>query len=121
MLINFTNHPYQCWSDIQKKVAEENYGQVIDISFPVVDPQYNEEGIMKMAEKWAKEIIDLRPKAVLCQGEMGLCFAVVKILMKESVTVLHACSERIVRETMKEGKLIKVSEFVFRRFRKYVY
>ena len=59
MLVNFTNHPYHCWSDIQKKVAEENYGQVIDISFTVVDPLYNEEEIMRMAEKWSKEIIDL--------------------------------------------------------------
>jgi hypothetical protein len=38
MLINLTNHPFEKWSQPQQDAASEQFGQVVDIAFPVIDP-----------------------------------------------------------------------------------
>ena len=37
MFINHTNHPSQYWSDEQLTAAHQ-YGEVVDIPFPLIDP-----------------------------------------------------------------------------------
>lgn len=121
MFINFTNHPSVKWSAEQIDAARQ-YGEVIDIPFPAVDPQGGDDYIAKLAVGYAAEILSLKPTAVLCQGEMTLSFAIALILMRErGVTVLTACSNRAVTETTgADGKTVKQAEFKFTGFRKYI-
>jgi hypothetical protein len=121
MLINFTNHPNKNWSDTQTAVASV-YDEILDIPFPDVDPNGNEDYIEELADTYVSQINAHKPSAVLCQGEMTLAFAVASILMSEcGVTVLAACSERIVSEiTDGNGETVKQAEFRFARFRKYI-
>jgi hypothetical protein len=119
MFINFTNHPSANWSPEQIAAADE-YGEIIDIPFPEVDPDGDEGYITRLAERYAGGISLRKPKAVLCQGEMTLAFAVAGLLLSMNVTVLAACSKRVVKEAIGEnGKAIKIAAFTFTRFRKY--
>jgi len=120
MFINFTNHLYRSWSTEQTAAANE-YGEILDIPFPNVDPNGDENYIHTLADKYVMQIIAYSPAAVLCQGEMTLAFAVASILMSKcGVIVLAACSERIVTEVAAaNGQTVKRAEFRFARFRKY--
>ena len=87
VFVNFSNHPSAGWGREQAEAASR-YGQLIDLPFPA---------------------------AVLCQGEFCLTFLVVSALKAQGITVLAACSERIVTE---RGNKKEVT-FQFERFRKY--
>lgn len=121
MFINCTNHPYSCWSEGQLYAAHAAYGDIVDYPFPAVDPLWNEEQLAQEARRIGAELEAMQPDAVLCQGEMGMTFALVSLLGEKGIPALHACSERIAREQIApDGRTIKVSEFVFRGFRAYV-
>lgn len=115
IFINFTNHPSPMWENVQIRAAL-NYGDLIlDLPFPQVDPKADEIDLQNLAEEKTSEILSLHPTAVLCQGEFGLCFSVVRRLQKAGVQVLYACSERKVRV---EGST-KTVQFDFVKFRRY--
>ena len=40
IFINCSNHPSRYWSREQIEAAEQ-YGEVVDIRFPIVDPEMN--------------------------------------------------------------------------------
>lgn len=112
--VNFSNHPSEKWCDAQRKAAEE-YGNIVDIAFPSVNPTLNKDGVRELAEQYTSIIVMHKPAAVLCQGEFTLCFAVINMLKEKSVPVFAACSKRIVEETAKG----KISIFEFEQFREY--
>lgn len=114
--VNFSNHPSTAWTSQQFDAALQ-YGPVIDLPFPPVDPFMNEEDLCHLAEVKVGEILALKPAAVMCQGEFGLSFSVTQKLLSAGVTVLYACSERNVHI---EGNVKSVRfDFVqFRRFEK---
>lgn len=114
VFVNFTNHPSSQWADVQKKEAMK-YGEIVDIEFPKVNPAGTKDYILKLAEESVRRILQLRPAAVLCQGEFCLAYHVVTGLKKEGVRVVAACSERIV----KQNENIKEVTFVFQQFREY--
>jgi len=120
MFINFTNHSSGKWPTQQIECAH-HYGEILDLPFPEVDPVGDTEYIEQLAQQFADRITDLEPSAVLCQGEMTLAFAVANVLMSRGITVLAACSERVVTEIVgADGERIKQSEFRFVGFREYV-
>ena len=120
ILINFTNHASANWPQTQTEAASI-YGGIKDLPFPEVDPNGDEEYIVKLAEIHADEIMSHAPSAVLCQGEMTLSHAVTNILLDKGMTVLAACSGRDVTESINEGGVVtKNISFRFVRFRKYV-
>ena len=116
--VNFSNHMSYDW-DLEQKKAAEKYGCIVDIPFPPVEPEYGENEIQIFAEKFSGEIMKYRPNAVMCQGEFTLCYAVVKKLLDNGVTVLAACTKRNVTEIRENGSVRKISEFCFVRFRRY--
>lgn len=119
MLINCSNHPCAQWGAAQLEAAKK-YGGVVDYAFPPVDPQWSEEQLARKATQIASRIAAMRPNAVLCQGEMGMTFTLVSMLMRQGIPVVHACSERHVKESQTpDGRTIKTSEFVFQHFRAY--
>ena len=114
VFINFTNHPSGGWGEEQMLEAKR-YGEVIDLTFPEVDPYGDKKYVTKLAEKYTERLLKMHPAVVLCQGEFCLVYQVVAGLKEKGVKVVAACSERIVEE--QDGK--KVSVFGFRGFREY--
>lgn len=124
MFINFSNHPSVNWSKNQKKEAGK-WGDIVDISFPIVDSYCDEKYICDLAQNCTQIIIaTLSQKSeesiVMCQGEFTLVYAVVNLLKKENIKVVAATSERIVKEEYIDGSVKKTVVFEFVRFREYV-
>ena len=123
MLINFSNHPYDRWSEKQKEAAKV-YGGAVDLAFPAVPGMADESQIKAIALDSIEKIIELidgDPKsAVMVQGEFTLTYAVVSILLERGIRAVSACSDRRVLEEEDEtGKIVKTVVFDFERFREY--
>ena len=119
MFINHTNHPSQYWSDEQLAAAHQ-YGEVVDIPFPLIDPTLHSDEIGQFVQEYAGRIIALNPQAVLCQGEFIYCHALVERLLAVGITVLAATSERVVEEFSHNGINEKRVNFQFVQFREYI-
>lgn len=115
VFVNLTNHPSKAWDRAQIDAAEK-YGQIVDLPFPKVASDKDEEYIKALSDKCVEKVMELNPAAVLCQGEFTLVYRIVSELRRRDVTVLAACSERRVVEKGNE----KVSVFCFDRFREFV-
>lgn len=118
MFVNFTNHSSLRWSDAQLRNAEE-YGEIVDVPFPRVEPDSTRETIQAMADKYAQQIADMKPACVLCQGEFCLCVAVIERLKAKNLKVVAACSKREAEEIVTEHETKKISRFAFVQFREY--
>ena len=116
--INHTNHLSRYWNELQKREAER-FGAIVDIPFPDIDPAWDEETVLALAQANCKKILGLQPEAVLCQGEFTYCYHLIGLLKESGVTVLAACSKRETSEWQEEGQQIKKAVFSFVRFRKY--
>lgn len=120
IFINYSNHPSTRWSVAQREAAE-GYGAIVDMPFPNIEPTWDTAQVVSLADEAAAEIIAKKPAAVLCQGEFTYAFALIERLRKAGITVVAACSERIVHETVdEEGVSHKTAEFSFVQFRKFV-
>lgn len=118
MFINHTNHSSKYWSD-EQLVAARQYGNVIDMPFPRIDPLASTKDIAQLAQDYAGRIIALHPTAVLCQGEFIYCHVLVERLLAVGITVLAATSERVVEESYHDGINEKTVNFRFAQFREY--
>lgn len=119
MFINFSNHKSSTWSDEQLDAASE-YGGIWDLPFPSVPANMDSAGVAELARKYINEILEVKPEAVMCQGEMTLVFDVVQGLLDEGITVVAACSERVVEEKqLPDGTTQKTAVFKFKQFRRY--
>lgn len=118
IFVNFSNHPSHLWNVEQVKAANI-YGEIEDIAFPSIDPLLTSYEIKKLAKVYSQMICALNPVAVLVQGEMTLCFNVIKELKNQNIKVVCACSNRISKEFIDEEKVIKESIFQFVQFREY--
>lgn len=119
MFINFSNHPSALWSE-EQAAAARNYGEVVDMAFPAIDPAANESALDSLADDYARRILRLAPDAVLCQGECTFVYRLVRRLDEQGVSVLAACSRRKSHETRcPDGSTLKRSIFEFAGFRCY--
>ena len=118
MFINFSNHPSSLWSPEQRDAAEE-YGEIIDLKFPIIDPSAPSFDIRKMACQYADMIIARSPDVVMCQGEFTLAYNVIHELKKAGIMVVAACSERKTVDTYENGETERISIFEFKQFREY--
>ena len=112
--VNFTNHPSDKWETEQRRCALE-YGELVNLPFPEVEAEADENAVNEMAESYVRKILDLDPCAVLCQGEFSLAFQVTSMLKAHGITVLAACSRREVKVYGNKKEVL----FQFVRFRKY--
>lgn len=126
MLINFTNHTFDKWTDDQKKSALEQYGEVRDLPFPAVPTRAGTTEIISMADDILAEIDALRYEsrasdafAVMAQGEFTLTYAVVSRLLTKGIKAISAVSERVSKEEVVDGVVRKTAEFRFAGFREY--
>lgn len=116
MFINLTNHPSSTWGMEQLK-ATLQYGQIIDLPFPIIEPHLGTDEVNTIADEMVKRIKETDTSPVVhIMGEMTFTYAVVSRLKALGITCLASTTERITVNTP-DGK--KLSEFKFVQFREY--
>lgn len=117
MFINLTNHPSTGWSEEQLEAAQR-YGEVVDISFPIIEPTFTKDSILYLVKECMEEILDMKDgeTVVHVMGEMTFTYNLVNALKEAGIICLASTTERQVK-MMPDGK--KVSEFKFVQFREY--
>ena len=119
MFVNCTNHRVENWSERQLEEARK-YGDIVEVPFPNVSSNLCAKEVREIAYRLVEDIVELSPKAVMCQGEFTLTYSIVNELKKRDITVVAACSERRAVESMREdGTCEKKSIFEFVQFREY--
>lgn len=117
-LINFSNHPSEYWRQNQLDAASK-YGEIMDIPFPVVNPEACYDDIQKIAEQYVEKILSIAEChhiTVHVMGEMTLTFLVVSMLKEKGIECIASTTDRNA-EFISDNK--KISDFQFVRFRKY--
>lgn len=119
MFINISNHPVANWS--QKQIDEaKKFGEIIDYPFPVVEAEWGENDICKLAEEVIRDVSAHKDAVLLIQGEFTLTYQLVKLAKELGMHAVAACSDRVTQECVNEdGSSTKVSRFEFVRFREY--
>lgn len=119
--INFSNHPSERWSEEQKQAAQELApdGVIVDVPFPQVAADADEAEIEELAEEYLDTIEKQSPAAVMCQGEFGLCYAMIRRLKEKGIRVVYSCTDRRAVERITENGVEKVSIFQFVKFRNF--
>jgi len=121
MLLNLSNHPLNTWSNKQVETAEKQYGKIIDIPFPKINPNADENEINDLNEKFLSKIINLLKKssdtknAVHIMGELNFTFGIVTKLLHSGITCIASTTNRDTINT-ENGKIVN---FNFVRFREY--
>ena len=119
MLINLSNHKYEKWQESQKQIATTNYGVVLDLSFPQIDPKWTSEQVMELAFTYLKDIKSLvrkeKKKVVHIQGEFTFVFKLVTLLKQNGIVCIASTSKRNVKQVGTK----KVIDFIFTNFREY--
>lgn len=119
MLINFSNHPLSVWSEKQIKIAKEQYGDIVDIPFPNVEPDKGEQYIRELVDEYIEKVKPFKygqSTAVHIMGEMNFVYGMVTKLKNIGFVCIASTTERVVNAGA-DG--VKVSSFQFVRFRKY--
>lgn len=132
MLINLTNHPYKHWSKEQKQAATEQFGEVVDIKFPDIPADADEDYVIKLAVEYGTQIEDmidiLQPKgemqpfyedAVHLMGEMTFCYALIDYLGTEMNSFYASTTERNVHYDKAGNKVVDFKFVKFRQYRSY--
>ncbi len=118
MIINLSNHPSAQWSDEQLFAAKQ-YGELIDIKFPDIDPMGDEAYIATLVEEYYNKIISLVAEnsvVVHLMGEMTFTHSLVTKLKQYGIQCVASCTERNVIELPNERKEVT---FKFTQFREY--
>ena len=93
--------------------------RIIDEPFPQIPANDTETEIEALAKDCAQKLIAMKPAAVMCMGEMGVCFEVVRRLKEAGIRVVYACTERQATENTTPDGTEKTSVFRFAKFREY--
>lgn len=118
MFINYSHHPSSRWEQAQLDAAAV-YGEIVDVPFVNVPPEMTMEEVLLLAIKQTEKIVQYKPSAVLCQGEMTLTYHVVRLLKDHGVKVVCASTKRTAKDMLVNGKWVKQSHFCFVQFREY--
>ena len=114
MFINLSNHPSDCWG-LKQREAAKAYGEIIDIPFPEIGPQWSLSKVKRCAleffERCKNEIGDAKSASVIhLAGEPTFCFLLAQMLLKAEYVCLSSTTVRA-----KDNG----SHFEFERFREY--
>lgn len=116
MLINLSNHPVAEWDKKQLKEAVRLYGEVQDMAFPNINPEWDFSHIETVAQQYFEKIQKQQPTAVHIMGEMTFCYKLIHTLQKEGIICIASTTERNVT-ILPTGE--KVITFQFVQFRNY--
>ena len=117
MFINLTNHPSTEWSEEQLDAARQ-YGEIVDIPFPIIEPEWTKADIMRSVKVYVEMIMGLKADETVIHvmGEMTFTHNLVNAMKAQGITCVASTTERNTIITP-DGK--KVSEFKFVQFREY--
>lgn len=118
VFINYTNHPSGSWGEKQKEAAGR-YGHVVDVQFPIIEPDMNEGDIETLAETEFQKILKLvdgKDATVHIMGEQTLAFVLINKLKTHGIRCVASTSARVVKELDDKTRVV---EFNFVRFREY--
>lgn len=121
MLINLSNHPSNTWSEFQVQTAHDQYGEILDLPFPEIDPEWDQMQIGELAAQYLEKVKTLASEhnanaAVHLMGEYSFCFQLVNLLKADGIEAVVSTSERLTEMNPDGSKTI---QFNFVRFRKY--
>jgi hypothetical protein len=108
MLLNVSNHLLKSWSKKQIETADKLFGRILDVPFPKIPPEADENTISGIAEKYFKICLEKlsdsndRENAVHLMGEFTFVFALAKKLLDYGITVVASTTEKSTIE--KDGK-----------------
>ncbi len=117
LFINISNHPAGHWSEKQLAAAKE-YGEIVDIDFPSVDPEADESCIEAIANDFVKDYVHFLPSECTfhIMGEMTLTHRLISLLKSLGFKCLASTSKRRVRYNQNGEKIV---DFDFIQFREY--
>ena len=121
MLINLTNHPSALWDKAQQQAASQ-YGVCMDMPFPAIDSEGDENYIDRLTDEYLQKILTLadgqkNKVAVHIMGEMTFSFALVEKLKNAGIRCVASTS---VRDSIDLGNGQKEITFKFVKFRNYL-
>lgn len=118
MFLNLSNHPSANWSAEQTEAAKRLYGEIVDLPFPDVAPDGDEEYITALADEYCSKVLEYartQTVTVHLMGEMTLTFALLQRLHAHGISCVASTTRR---ETVEKNGM-KISNFKFVRFREY--
>ena len=119
MLINLSNHPSDKWSEAQTAAANEQFGEIVDLPFPQIEPDATKADITKIAQDYlirVQQIGQPNNTAVHIMGEMTLTYQLVCVLKDAGYRCYASTTVREVYE-QEPGKKTVIFQFV--QFREY--
>lgn len=116
MLLNLSNHPVATWSDRQKETALQQFGEVVDMTFPAIPPTASNSELQELAQRYWVAVKNQNPQAVHLMGELTFCFALASLLQKSEILCLVSTSNR---NSMLNPDGTKTVSFDFVQFRAY--
>ena len=129
MLINLSNHPLSKWSEKQRLTAEQQFGKIVDLPFPVVPTDAGLNQVVQLVEEKVAacmKILDEKKTmssetsgnsdAVHIMGEMTFVYQFVNKMSVEGILCVASTTGRIAEEKSDGTKL---SRFEFVQFRPY--
>jgi hypothetical protein len=115
MLLNFSSHSFDKWDKLQRENALSTFHEVIDMTFPMIDPAADDLEIDLLVENYFTEIKKFIPQAIHIMGELTFTYRMVSKLKNAGFHCIASTTKRNVTE--KDGA--KVSRFEFVKFRDY--
>lgn len=118
MLLNLSNHPSTNWGNEQRQAAQNQFGGVVDMPFPHINPTATTAEVKQLAKEYQSLISHHQSPitAVHLMGELTFVMALVKLLQKHKMPVVASTTNRLVLEE-KDGQ--KTVQFQFVQFRTY--
>jgi len=134
MLINLSNYSSSMWSEKQIKAANSQFGTIIDLPFPQINPEGANYEVDRLASEFAEKILEINfnhkmkraetddgvfssnSLTVHIMGELTFCYAMIQKLQIAKIPCVASTTARN-SEIDENGNKISVFEFV--RFRKY--
>lgn len=119
MLINLSNHPSDKWSEAQTAAANEQFGEIVDLPFPQIEPNASKEDIFKIAQDYHNRVHQKgapETTAIHIMGEMTLTYQLVGMLKD---TGYRCYASTTIREVYEQEPGKKTVIFQFVSFREY--
>ena len=119
MLTNLSNHPSDKWSELQTATANEQFGEIVDLPFPQIEPDATKADIAKIAQDClirVQQIGQPNGTAIHIMGEMTLTYQLVGMLKDAGYRCYASTTVREVYE-QEPGKKTVIFQFV--KFREY--
>jgi hypothetical protein len=123
MLLNLSNHPSAKWSAEQREAATQQFGSIVDIQFPAIDPATSIDEVKRTANEYAEKCRNIftntkdeKTNAVHLMGEYTFTYQFVKQMEALSIQCVASTTERIVTENSVGSK---TTVFKFVQFRPY--